>query len=218
MVGREGNNRFQGPDGSNGEVRVWRPDPAGVKVPVDPDVARGPDCGCPIPSSIRVRYSSSGPHLGPRFEPSARAFHFNMWMFAEKQRLSPVVLQSREANRTVKDRDVFLFRFFGTLMAAFGLLGLSLAVTNLRAVPPGGHDLRILALPFVFLVGVGVGLFLLRKWAGILFVLTCGVAALWLILGSVLFVPFPGLLVNLFFGGYLLVPCYCVIRDRAALR
>jgi hypothetical protein len=64
---------------------------------------------------------------------------------------------------------------------------------------------------------VAVGLFFLRKWAAILFALTTGALATWLIVGTVGSVPFPWSLINFAFAFTLIVLTVVSIRSWSVL-
>jgi hypothetical protein len=66
---------------------------------------------------------------------------------------------------------------------------------------------------FFFLVNVvGVGLLYRRKWAAICFYTALLAIALWLILGSLLSVPFPWNLFNITLGFALTFPIVTIVR------
>ena len=64
---------------------------------------------------------------------------------------------------------------------------------------------------------VAIGLFLLRKWAAILFAVAAGMLATWLIVGTVGSVPFPWSLINFVFAFLLMLPTVVIIRSWSSL-
>jgi hypothetical protein len=101
-----------------------------------------------------------------------------------------------------------VFKMFGVLFLAFYALSLLVTANEIRVG-------RLLLTPEVFacnciatavVLFVCIGLLRLRKWAAILFSAATASAGLWLIIGSILYVPFPWMLPNLGMGICLLLP------------
>jgi hypothetical protein len=60
---------------------------------------------------------------------------------------------------------------------------------------------------------VGIGLLFLRKWAALLLLAALMAFAIWLIVGSILYVPFPWNLINFIFAFVALLPTYVIFRS-----
>lgn len=70
---------------------------------------------------------------------------------------------------------------------------------NWHTASLGGHDLKPLAIPATISFVLGVGLLFRRKSAAVIVMLGSVGLAGWLIIGSIVQVPMPWLLLNVFF-------------------
>ncbi len=91
-----------------------------------------------------------------------------------------------------------IFKLFGVGVILFQALTLLITANQIMT---GRLTLnaRVIAGEFIATSGallVGIGLLLLRKWAAILLSIASASAGLWLIVGSLLHVPFPLMFIN----------------------
>jgi len=116
--------------------------------------------------------------------------------------------------RPIVTKSVYtdIFRIYGVLTVLAGIGCCSLALTaNLGS--HGISDLKPLLIPGSLIVFIGIGtVFLLRVFVIILSTIFAAVG-LCLIIGSILYVPFPFLILNVFFAFLAIVPIYCVVRS-----
>ncbi|MGC4053820.1 MAG: hypothetical protein QM757_32190 [Paludibaculum sp.] len=81
-----------------------------------------------------------------------------------------------------------------------------------------GARIRAAELQPIWIIGtffliLGIGLLLNHKWAGAVFCVCGLVFSFWMIIGSLIFVPFPFVLINLAFGGPVLWASIEVFRQ-----
>jgi hypothetical protein len=102
-------------------------------------------------------------------------------------------------------------RFIGAgylLVAAFCAL---LIFANWHIAAVGGRSIRPLTVPAAAFVLVGTGLLFRRKSAALVAILGSIAVTIWLVIGSVRYVPTPGLILNAVFGGILLAAAYAIL-------
>ncbi len=99
-----------------------------------------------------------------------------------------------------------LVRLFGVLTLFGAIASLMLYWQNAEARQQGGYDLSPILIYFYFGVPLGLGLLFLRKWAAIILSLFSLAMAAWLSIGSLLYVPFPFMLINILFSLIFLLP------------
>src|SRR5687768_11049221 len=87
-----------------------------------------------------------------------------------------------------------------TLLFEAGLLMVMVSPRMRMLVPLTTAALIRISLFFISVTLVAVGLFLLRKWAAMLFAFATAALATWLIVGTVGSVPFPWSLINFAFA------------------
>lgn len=101
-----------------------------------------------------------------------------------------------------------IFKFFGILVFVFELsMVFGLIIGNRRE--PITFDILVISrisISFFLATVIGIGLLYRRKWAAIGFSLATLSVALWLIIGSLLYVPFPWMFYNFLVGIIFLVP------------
>jgi hypothetical protein len=112
-----------------------------------------------------------------------------------------------------------IFKAFGILTFIFQLLMIfTLIIGNRREPIPFDLQVIVRTSIFFFLATViGIGLMYRKKWAAIGFSLANLSVALWLIIGSLLYVPFPWMLINFLAGAVFLIPIYITINFRSQL-
>lgn len=109
------------------------------------------------------------------------------------------------------------FKVIGAILLALAVLiavGIGL---NRATAERGGRDLITLwplAAVFIFL---GLGLLTHNRWAAIVFILLSGGASASLIVGSLMFVPFPWLILNILYGFCLILPILSFFRNWGKL-
>jgi len=84
-----------------------------------------------------------------------------------------------------------------------GLLILLLVMVMKTPGRYGYRDPKWFLLAVVFWFAVGLGLLLRKRWASLVFTVTCGVLACTLIVGSIITVPMPWTLINIVLGAVL---------------
>ena len=101
-----------------------------------------------------------------------------------------------------------VFRLFGVGVVLFHALMLLRIANDVRIgrVSLDAPVITRVSVVTACVLAVGIGLLLLRKWAAVLFSVASASAGLWLIIGSILYVPFPWLFINLGNGLCLFVP------------
>jgi len=104
-----------------------------------------------------------------------------------------------------------IFKVFGWLTIAFGLVTLIGVVANVSRKTLGGHDLTPLAIVAVLSIAIGLGLVFHRKWAAALFAVLLGGAGFWIGVMSILRVPMPWLILNVGLACALLAPSTLVV-------
>ena len=104
-----------------------------------------------------------------------------------------------------------------TLLFEAGML-LALASPRMRMDGPLTMP-AIVRLSVFFLTAtvVAIGLFLLRKWAAILFAAAAGAMATWLLVGTVVSVPLLYWIINFVFAFLLILPTVVIIRAWSSL-
>jgi hypothetical protein len=104
----------------------------------------------------------------------------------------------------------------GFLVVCGAFIALVALFTHLdrRGVP---HQ-EILLVPAAGFVAVGLGAMALRLWAVVLAVAMSLAVGVWLIVGSLLHVPFPYCLINVALGAVACLPAVAALRGRAALK
>lgn len=115
-----------------------------------------------------------------------------------------------------QDIDKPIFKFFGILTFLFEALLIFMLMSPRMGTFNSQEIVRILTF-LILSTSVGVGLLYIRKWAAILFSLSTVAMALWLIIGSVLYVPFAFGLLNISLGILLFFPTVVTIRSWAIL-
>ena len=111
------------------------------------------------------------------------------------------------------------FKVFGVLTLIFEALELLILLSS-RAKQLGPLDSGALIRISVFFFSstvIAVGLFFLRKCAALFFSLALCAVAVWLILGSIIQVPFPWNLINIFWGIILVLPVVVTIHGWSRL-
>ena len=100
------------------------------------------------------------------------------------------------------------------------LLGLAIAAVAMFANPGarGVRDWRILFAPAVLFVTMGIGTLARQRWAVVILAIGFGAPGLWLVLGSLLYVPFPWLMINVAFGSVACVPAWLAYRGWSDLK
>jgi hypothetical protein len=111
-----------------------------------------------------------------------------------------------------------LFRLFGILTLLNAALLALLVYANRYARQNGGHDLSGLTMFIYPSVLIGIGLLFLRKWAAILLSLPLLATSVWLIVGSILAVPFPYMIINFLFALMLLIPAAATVNYWTELK
>ena len=110
-------------------------------------------------------------------------------------------------------------RFLGviTLLFEAGML-LALISPRMRMEGPltTGASVR-LSVFFLVATLVAIGLFLLRKWAAVLFAVAAGAIATWLFIGTVMSVPVAYWIINFLFAFLLVLPTVVIIRAWSLL-
>jgi hypothetical protein len=114
--------------------------------------------------------------------------------------------------RTASPVTASVFRVMGGLAILLGLLCLVLGLMNMTTRKHGGRDLSGIVSFAIYWIPVGIGmLFLRRLFAVLISVPSVGMGA-WLIVGSVVHVPFPWMLINISVGCVCLIPGYLTIK------
>jgi hypothetical protein len=110
-------------------------------------------------------------------------------------------------------------KVFGILLLLFEASMLAmLALPRVRALGPLDTAALIrISISTFSTIAVGIGLLYRRKWAALYFSLALSSIALWLIIASILYVPFPWNLVNITTGVILLLPPIAVIGSWSEL-
>ncbi len=114
--------------------------------------------------------------------------------------------------------ETYIFRIFGFLTFVFEV-GFIYMLTRPRVWED--LDLEALVRSAIFLVistAVATGLMFFRKWAAILLSLATATYSIWLIIGSILAVPFPYIFINIFVGVMLLIPLFATISHWRSLQ
>jgi len=104
-----------------------------------------------------------------------------------------------------------IFKVFGWITIALGLVTLCGIAANLTRSTLGGHNLTPLTSVVVLSISIGLGLVFHQKWAAALFAILLGGAAFWIGTMSVLRVPMPWLILNVGLACALLAPSALVI-------
>jgi hypothetical protein len=102
---------------------------------------------------------------------------------------------------------VNLFRLFGVLTLLF-IVGILLTFVITAHLSPKPTAIAYARLSLFTLVGtlLGIGLLLLRKWAALIFSALSFALAVWSIIGSFVYWPFPEMLFILLLGLFFLIP------------
>jgi hypothetical protein len=111
-----------------------------------------------------------------------------------------------------------IFKVFGWLTVAFGVVALFGVVANLKGKTFGGHSLAPFAGVAVLSILVGVGLLFHRKWAAVSFAVLLSCAGFWMGIMSVVRVPMPWLILNFSLACVLLVPSALVVFRWSELK
>lgn len=110
-------------------------------------------------------------------------------------------------------------RFLGvvTLLFEAGML-LTLVSPRMRMEGPLTKPAMVrISVFFLTATVVAIGLFLLRKWAAVLFAVAAGAIATWLIVGTVISVPLAYWVINFLFAFLLILPTVVIIRAWSLL-
>src|SRR2546425_759751 len=120
----------------------------------------------------------------------------------------------------MKTRGDYTLTFvaLGCLSVLAGIVCILLSYANAKTRQSGGHDISRVAYFSLFFIPVGVGLIFLRRIAAVLLSFPLGVLAIWMIVASVVSVPFPWWLANILFGILLLFPGWATWRGWSELR
>lgn len=110
------------------------------------------------------------------------------------------------------------FRLFGSLVLLNALVCGLLVWENAAVRASGGRDISALLVWSLVPLPVGLGLLFHRRWAAVLFSAGCLGLGGWLIVGSLLHVPWPGLAINIAFGLLALIPAYITLRNWRQLQ
>src|SRR5437016_4256358 len=92
------------------------------------------------------------------------------------------------------------FEVLGFLSIVAGILCVVVFFANAKTKHNGGHDISDIIYFSFFFIPVGAGLIFKWRIAAVLLSLPLGVVAVWMVVGSIVSVPFPWLLLNIFFG------------------
>ena len=95
------------------------------------------------------------------------------------------------------------FRIIGGITLALGICSILLFFANLETRMHGGRDLSTALRVGLLASGLSICVILLYRWAIVLISSCYLFLGLWLIIGSIVHVPFPVSLVNVIFG----IPC-----------
>ena len=111
-------------------------------------------------------------------------------------------------------RDEINFKIFGIFVFLFQLMMGFVFLVGQSREPFFLNNHTIIRISSFFLLTtiVGIGLIYLRKWAAICFSLAISCFSLWLIIGSILYVPFFWSFINFFIGIISLIPVFITIR------
>jgi hypothetical protein len=104
-----------------------------------------------------------------------------------------------------------LLRVFGVLVTLAGL-GFYWLVFAINEGARGLANLHILLVPATFFIIIGIGTFYLSRALTIILSILCAAVGLWLIVGSIFYVPFPWFLINVLLGSACLIPLYALIQ------
>src|SRR5579872_1819356 len=102
----------------------------------------------------------------------------------------------------------FPFRSLGVMSVVFSGICFLAASANRHTANLGGHNLAGFYWFGLFGLLIGCGLLARNFVAAWLFSGTTAIIGLWLVVGSIMKVPFPGLLINLGLGFLLLRPIW----------
>ena len=112
-----------------------------------------------------------------------------------------------------------IFKFFGILTFIFQLLVIFALILDNRRNPIT-FDTRFIIVNFTsffFTTAIAIGLMFRKKWAAILFSLANLSIGLWLIVGTLLYVPLAWMIYNFILGAIFLVPSLVTLSFRAQL-
>jgi len=106
-------------------------------------------------------------------------------------------------------------RYFGLISLLLALGCVAICFLNKEARSSGGHDLSGMLYGGIVFFALSIGMFFGSTIAAILFAAIFAIGGIWLAIGSVLNVPFPWYVINLFFAFLLLLPISIVVRSLA---
>jgi len=109
------------------------------------------------------------------------------------------------------------FKITGAALILFSVVIAALISLNRATAARGGRDLMVLWPLAAAFVVLGVGLLRQSRISAILFVLLSGAFSAWLIIGSLIYVPFPWSLLNVFFGFLVFLPSVSFYKQRSRL-
>ncbi|MDL5053955.1 hypothetical protein QQ056_10400 [Oscillatoria laete-virens NRMC-F 0139] len=111
-----------------------------------------------------------------------------------------------------------VFRAIGVAFVILGIACLLLYFANFNARSHGGRNLTPMLVFTAYCIPVGVGMLFLRKVFALLIALPCLAVAVWLGAGSIFYVPFPWMLINIAFACILCLPSYFTVIGWKQLR
>jgi hypothetical protein len=112
---------------------------------------------------------------------------------------------------------MMVFRTLGLLMFFIAALFALLALASWHTTSIIGQQLKPAIIPAAIFFLLGFGLFHYRKSAALLMALVSFSCAMWLIIGSLIVVPFPWWLLNIAFGVVILIPTWLVVKNWRTL-
>jgi hypothetical protein len=115
--------------------------------------------------------------------------------------------------------ETTVFRFFGLATLLFEVvLAYTMYLSRFRFGPlTPAQFLRPLTFFFVA-TAAGIGLLFVKRWAAIIMSAATSYCGLWLIIGSILYVPFPFNLINIWVGSLLIMPLITTIGYWSSLK
>jgi len=115
------------------------------------------------------------------------------------------------------DADVTRVMGWITLLCSVPLGALFIANLRSRLIYHG-PNYSFLGWMCLYTIVTGIGLCLSRKWSAILFAFPCYIAGLFLIIGSIFKVPFPGVLINIAVGAVFCISATGILKEWRSLK